>query len=65
MTKKQYKWLQKICKERQISKSTFIRWALSKKIIEIIEYLNLPHLNKEQIDHLTEIAKTPWLNEDD
>lgn len=58
LTKEQYKWLQKICKQKQISKSNFIKWMLSRKINEIIQYLELPKYTQEELNKLFEIAKT-------
>lgn len=60
LSKDQYKWLEKICKQKHISKSNFIKWILCRKINEIIQYLELPKYTQEELNKLFEIAKTEW-----
>lgn len=60
ISKRQLKWLNEASKRIHLTKSKLIKWMLAKNIANLLN-----KFSDEDINYLTKIAKTPWLEEDD
>ena len=60
LSKKQNKWLEGMSKKLKISKSRLIRLMLSKNIGNFLSLLP-----EEQLQKIIQIAKTPWIEDED
>lgn len=65
LSKKQIAWIREQASSKEVTPSKFLRWLIGLKISELDNYINSRGDKvQQQLDEMTRIANTKWLDKD-